>query len=136
MTTREHWIGRTTLTLAAILFILIGSKYVMAPGSAAAQSGLAFTSLVGQTNMRAGVGGFALGCAIITLVCLVSPSRLRAGLWFVAGMVAPVLLVRLYGVVADGTFAASLRIVVAEMILLVLAASALVLTRERSPLNA
>jgi len=130
MTIPRPWIARATLTLATALFILIGSKYVLAPVSAAAESGLAFTTLVGQTNMRAGVGGFALGCAIITLVCLVSPNRLRAGLWFIAGMVAPVLLVRLYGVVADGTFEANRRIVIVETALLALATTGLAITRK------
>lgn len=74
-------------------FLLIGAKYVPDPASAAAGSEISLATRFGRTNMRAGVGGFALGSAAIVLLCLASVHRLRLGLWFVLLMVAPVVLV-------------------------------------------
>ena len=131
MTTLVRWLSRVTLGVASFVFLLIASKYVLDPVSAASASGLSVPTLLGQTNMRAGVGGFALGSAIIALVCLASPVRLRIGLWFVVGILGPVLLVRLYGVVSDGTLEASVRILVPETVLLLLASTSLALSRQR-----
>ncbi len=127
--TRSMWLGRGVLALATLLFLMIGAKYVLSPAEAAESSGMSFLTLLGQTNTRAGVGGFSLGAAVVTLTCLASAGRLRIGLWFVVGLVAPVLLVRIYGVVVDGTFEASRRIVLPEAVLLILATSALATVR-------
>ena len=123
------WFGRGVLALATLLFLMIGGKYVLSPAAAAASSGMSFITSLGQTNTRAGVGGFSLGGALITLTCLSSAARLRTGLWFVVGLVTPVLLVRLYGVAVDGTLEASRPIVLAETVLLILAGSALGIVR-------
>lgn len=131
MTTLIRWLSRLTLAAAALIFLLIGSKYVLDPASAAAGSGMSLATLFGRTNMRAGVGGLALGTAAVTLLCLFSANRLRLGLWFVLVMVSPVLLVRLYGVAVDGTFFASRRILLPETLLLLLASTGLVLGRPR-----
>jgi hypothetical protein len=133
MTAPAKWLGRVTLGLATLIFLLIGTKYVHDPASAAAASGIALSSPLGFTNMRAGVGGFAFGCAIITLACLTSVNRMRTGLWFVIGMVAPVLVIRVYGVVTDGTLADSIRILIPETVLLVLAGAGIAASRAVSP---
>ena len=138
MTTPVRWLSRVTLGVASLIFLLIGTKYVLDPISAASGSGLSVPTLFGQTNMRAGVGGFALGAAIIALVCLASSDRLRMGLWFVLGILGPVILVRLYGVAIDGTFAASVHILAPETVLLLLTSTSLALsgrgdTQRRMP---
>jgi hypothetical protein len=130
MTEINRWLARVALAAAALLFLLVGSKYVFDPSGAAAASGISLPTLVGRTNMRAGVGGFFLGAALISTVCLLSRRRVRAGLWFVAGVVAPVLLVRVYGVLVDGTFGPSRRVLFSETVLLALTLGALALTRR------
>ena len=126
-----QWFSRAILAFATLIFFLIGSKYILDPVAAAASSGMSLPSPFGLTNMRAGVGGFSIGGALITATCLLSRERLRLGLWFVLGMVAPVLVVRVYGVIADNTFAASGRVLFAESLLLVLSIGALFLGRPR-----
>lgn len=131
MTARVSWLSRAVLAFATLIFFLIGSKYILDPAAAAAASGMSLPTPLGLTNMRAGVGGFSIGCALITAVCLASRERLRLGLWFVLGMVAPILIVRLYGVVTDNTLEASRRILIAETLLLSLSAVALFVGRSR-----
>lgn len=131
MTPIIRWFSRAVLGIAILIFGLIGSKYILHPVAAAASSGMSLPSPFGLTNMRAGVGGFSIGCALITAMCVMSRGRLRLGLWFVLGMVAPVLLVRIYGVVADSTFEASRQILFAESLLLLLCIAALFLGRSR-----
>jgi hypothetical protein len=58
------------------------------------------------------------------LVCLVSSSLRRTGLIFVALIIGTALAVRVFGVVADGTLAESLRLLIAETVLLGLALAA------------
>lgn len=134
MTTPIRWLSRLTLAAAALVFLLIGSRYVLDPASAAAGSGISLATLFGRTNVRAGVGGLALGSAAVALLCLFSANRLRLGLCFILAMLGPVLLVRLYGVAMDGTFLASRRILVPETLLLLLASIGLVLGRPRQAL--
>ena len=52
------------------------------------------------------------------LVCLVTSSLRKTGLVFVALIVGTALVVRIFGVVADGTLAESLRVLIAETVLL------------------
>jgi hypothetical protein len=132
MTSTIRWFSRATLGFATLIFFLIGSKYILDPMAAAASSGMSLRSPFGLTNMRAGVGGFSIGCALITATCLMSLERLRLGLWFVLGMVAPVLVVRVYGVVSDNTFEASRQILLAESLLLLLSIAALFLGHSRN----
>jgi len=130
MTRLNWWLARLVLAAAALLFLLVGSKYILDPVSAAAGSGMSLPTLLGRTNTRAGVGGLFLGTALISVVCLASRARVRTGLWFVAGVDAPVLLIRIYGVLVDGTLSASRRILISETVLLVLVLGALALTRR------
>jgi hypothetical protein len=131
MTSTTRWFSRIVLGFATLIFFLIGSKYILDPVAAAASSGMSLPSPFGLTNMRAGVGGFSIGCALITATCVMSLERLRLGLWFVLGMVAPVLIVRIYGVVTDNTFEASRQILFAESLLLLLSIAALFFGRSR-----
>jgi hypothetical protein len=130
MTTSTRWLARVTLGIASLILLLVGSKYVFDSASAAAASGLAFLSPFGRTNMRAGVGGFSLGGGLIMLACVASTERLHTGLWFVVGVFAPVLVVRLYGVVADGTFAESRTVLAPETLTLALAFVSLASSRR------
>ena len=76
--------------------------------------------------MRVGFGAFPLGCALVALNCLLSPSRLRTGLSFVAVIFGVALAVRILAIVGDGTLRESLSLLSAEALLLTLSIGGLV----------
>jgi hypothetical protein len=112
------WVNRLIIFAVAGLFTTISLKFVFDPQSAAINSGVSIQSGVGYTNTRAGFGGFPLGFAVILFYCLFSSRRLLAALSFTATVAAVILLVRLYGAVADNTFKESAHLLVPETILL------------------
>ena len=118
------WISRAVLLAAITVLSLISRKFIGHPVDAAAASDMTLGSPLAITNMRASFGAFPLGCALFVLVCLVTSSLRKTGLIFVALIVGTALLVRVFGVVADGTFAESLRVLIAETVLLGLSLAA------------
>jgi hypothetical protein len=122
-------VSQVVLGLAALVFFMIGRKYILDPVGAATSSGFALASSLGVTNMRAGVGGFALGCGIVAALCVPVARRATIGLWFLITILGTVLAVRVFGVLNDGTAAQSRPILSAEAVLVSLAAVALILLR-------
>lgn len=122
-------VSQVVLGLAALVFFMIGRKYILDPVGAATSSGFALASSLGVTNMRAGVGGFALGCGIVAAMCVPVPRRATIGLWFLITVLGTVFVVRVFGVLNDGTAAQSGPILTAEAVLVSLAAIALILLR-------
>jgi hypothetical protein len=118
------WVSRAVLLAAITVLSLISRKFIGHPVDAAAASDMTLGSPLAITNMRASFGAFPLGCALFVLVCLVTSSLRKTGLIFVALIVGTALLVRVFGVVADGTFAESLRVLIAETVLLGLSLAA------------
>jgi hypothetical protein len=118
------WISRAVLLAALIVLALISRKFISNPLDAAAASNMTLGSPLAVTNMRASFGAFPLGCALFVLVCLVTSSLRKTGLAFVALIVGTALAVRVFGVVADGTLAESLRVLIAETVLLGLSLAA------------
>ena len=118
------WISRAVLLAAITVLSLISRKFIGHPVDAAAASDMTLGSPIAITNMRASFGAFPLGCALFVLVCLVTSSLRKTGLIFVALIVGTALVVRVFGVVADGTFAESLRVLIAETVLLGLSLAA------------
>lgn len=118
------WVSRAVLLAALVVLTLIGRKFIGDPVGAAADSNIVLNSPLAVTNMRASFGAFPLGCALFVFVCLLTSSLRTTGLAFVALIVGTALSVRIFGIVADGTFAESLRLVVAESVLLVLSLGA------------
>jgi hypothetical protein len=114
------WLVRLILLPPTVIFALIASRYLLNPIQAASAVGIAFTSPLGITIARVGFAGFPLGCSIFTLSCLLSTRRLLTGLRFVGTMIAAALAVRVYGMIVDGTTAANMHLVRAEIILLVI----------------
>jgi len=112
------WVSRAVLLAALTVLILISRKFIGHPVDAAAASDMTLGSPLAITNMRASFGAFPLGCALFVLLCLVTPSLRKTGLVFVALIVGTALVVRIFGVVADGTLAESLRVLIAETVLL------------------
>ena len=103
-----------------LIFALVGSRHILHPAESAAAIGIVFSSALGVTITRVGLGGFPLACSLFTLYCLVSWQRVATGLGFVATLVSVVLAVRVFGMMVDGTVQESMRLVRAEIILLVL----------------
>src|SRR5258708_2270254 len=118
------WISRAVLLAALVVLALIGRKFIGDPLEAAAASDITLRSPFAITNMRASFGAFPLGCALFALVCLVTSSLRRTGLVFVALIVGTALAVRIFGIIADGTLAESLRVTIAETVLLCLSLAA------------
>jgi len=118
------WISRAVLLFAVTVLALISRKFIGHPVDAAATSGITLGSPLAITNMRASFGAFPLGCALFVLVCLFTSSLRKTGLVFVALIVGTALAVRIFGVLADGTFAESLRVLIAETVLLGLSLAA------------
>jgi len=111
------WISRAVLLAALTVLTLISRKFIGHPVDAAAASGITLGSRLAVTTMRASFGAFPLGCALFVLVCLLTASLRRTGLVFVVLIVGTALVVRLFGVFADGTLAESLRLLIAETVL-------------------
>jgi Domain of unknown function (DUF4345) len=118
------WISRVVLLAALAVLSLISRKFIGHPVDAAAASDITLGSPLAITNMRASFGAFPLGCALFVLVCLVTSSLRRTGLVFVALIVGTALAVRIFGVIADGTLAESLHLLIAETVLLALSLGA------------
>jgi Domain of unknown function (DUF4345) len=118
------WISRVVLVFALTVLALISRKFISHPVDAAAASDITLGSPLAITNMRASFGAFPLGCALFVAVCLFTSSLRKTGLVFVALIVGTALAVRVFGTVADGTLAESLRVLIAETVLLGLSLAA------------
>jgi len=130
------WISRAVLLAALTVLALISRKFIGHPVDAAAASDMTLGSPLAITNMRASFGAFPLGCALFVLVCLMTSGLRRTGLVFVALIVGTALAVRIFGIVADGTLTESLRVVIAETVLLGLSLAAYAGERFASPSSA
>jgi hypothetical protein len=119
------WLTRLVLLPPTVIFTLIASRYITHPVASAAAQGIALTPGLGVTIARVGLGGFPLGCAIFLASCLLSSRRLLTGLTFVAILVGVVLLVRVFGMNADSTVQENMKLVNAEIGLLVVTGAGL-----------
>src|SRR5262245_59250696 len=115
----EPWLIRLMLLAPAPVFTVISVQFIADPVQAAA-SGIAPESSVGLTNLRSGLGGLSVGSACVTGFCRLSARRLLFGLGFVATMLGAVLGVRIVSVVADDTARASLPVLCAVGVFLIL----------------
>ena len=122
------WFARIVVAAAALLFTAIGAKFILDPTGAAAGAGLAQASSVGLTTIRAGLGGFAIGFALILASCVFRRDRVRDGLAYLSLLIASVLAVRLASAFHDGTLAQSAHLIAPETMLLVLALVGIALT--------
>lgn len=118
-------LSRIVLVLGGLVLTAIGSKYVMHPVAAAAASGLQVANAVGKTNVRASFGAFPLACAFVIFACAISRRAHGFGLSLLATVIGTALLVRAFGVVADGTFIQSRVVLAAETVLFTAAIAAL-----------
>lgn len=125
------WLVRAMLTPPTLIFGLIASRYLFHPVQAATAVGISFVTPLGMTIGRVGFGAFPLACSLFTLSCLLSSRRLLTGLGFVATVMGVVLVVRVFGMLADGTIEQNMHLVIAELVFLVLMLAGVVIERGR-----
>lgn len=125
------WLSRLPLLAVTLIFTRVSWRFLSDPVQAAAASSISLGSGAAITIARVGFGGFPLGFAIITLACLVSTHRLLTGLCFVVTMIAVVIAVRIMGILVDNSAHESLRVLVAEVILLTLSVISLFVELRR-----
>jgi len=113
------WLTRLMLLAPTVIFALIASRYLFDPIHAGAAVGLAFNTPMAITVARVGFGAFPLACSIFTLSCLVSTTRILTGLGFVAMIMAAALIVRVSGMLVDGSVRDNMGLVRAESVMLV-----------------
>jgi len=114
------WLTRFMLLFPTFIFSAIALKYLMHPAQEAAHFGIILNTPLAATILRVGFAGFPLGCAVFTFSCLVSQRRILTGLSFVSTMLGVVLVVRIYGVLVDGTLQGNLALIRAEIIMLMI----------------
>ena len=108
------WFSRLVLLAVAYVLAMVGRKLILDPVGTAAAYNMTLGSALAITNMRASFGAFPLGGAAFALLCMVSAERRLTGLYFVALVIGSALIVRVFGVVADGTFSGSLQKLITE----------------------
>lgn len=119
------WISRFPLVIATFLFTAIASKFLFDPVHSAAMQGVSLVSGLGITTARIGFGAFPLAFAVITLSCLVSRSRLLTGIYIVLTVFSVVLLVRVFGMIADNSVKENIHVLVPEIVLTLISGVAL-----------
>jgi len=114
------WVTRAILFWPTLVFGLISTRYLTNPVQSAAAVGISVVSPPGLTILRVGFGAFPLACFLFALYCLISTSRILTGLNFAATVMSAALVVRVAGMLADGTSAQNMRLVIAEVVMLAL----------------
>jgi hypothetical protein len=97
-----------------------------------------FGSAMGKTAARIAFGAFPLGCGLFLLGCLFSERRLLTALAFVATLDTVVLVTRILSMFSDSTVQQNVRLVRAEVALLVLTTAGVLieLVRRRNASSA
>lgn len=130
------WINRLALAAAALIFTMIGVRYISDPVRASAATGVVLTPGLATSVTRIGFGAFPLAFALFSFGCLLSARRLRAGVSLVATVIATAIVVRLFSVAVDGATTQSVRLFIPEAGILALALSGLLLESGRRKLQA
>lgn len=125
------WITRLMLIVPTAIFALIASRYLIDPVGTGATIGLAFNRPLALTVTRVGFGAFPLAASIFTFSCLISARRVLTGLGFVSIVMCVALIVRLFGMFADGTVHESMGLVRAETIMLIVFVVGIFIERRR-----
>src|SRR5206468_9894780 len=97
------WLIRLILTPPVLIFAMISARYLLNPVHEANAVGISFVAPLGLTIARVVFGAFSLAGSVFTFSCLLSARRLLPGLGFVATVMSAALVVRVFGMLADGT---------------------------------
>ena len=125
------WINRIVLLGATVIFSMIGLRYIAHPIQASAATGISLGSALAATTTRVGSGAFPLGFAIFIFACLLSRRWYLTGVSLVAILITTAIVVRIFGIIADGPAPESSRLFVPETIMLTLSVAGIVLERAR-----
>lgn len=117
------WLTRLVLLLPVVLFAQIGIPHAIHPVETLAVRGISFSSGFGVTTARIGFGAFPLGLSVFLLGCILSEHGLLTGLSLVAVIDAVALAVRIVGMTIDASVQENMRLVDAEIVLLILMCS-------------
>ena len=131
------WVSRLFMLPPIFILAMIGVRFLTNPAGAVGEDmHLNLDSARAITHMRV-FGVFPAGYAVVLAFCFAAQERLRMGLSLIAFLMLTALLVRLYGISADGTlFQDEKRLVLAEIVFFILAAIGVVLEtlrRRRAP---
>lgn len=103
MTAVRIWFARIMGVYALVLFSFLAYLYVWQPTAHIAKFGVSVTGSPESINfLRAGPGALFFGLAVVAGIGLVRPRRLRHALFVLVLFTGVVVLVRLYGMAADG----------------------------------
>jgi hypothetical protein len=125
------WLSRLVLAFATFIFTMIAIRNIFNPVSSNIIYKITLGSPEAITNTRVGFGAFPLGFAIILFACLIATRRHLAGLLMLAVLDGVVTIVRLYGLIVDGTAAWTLTVLRPEIAILVFSLGAIFLEMRR-----
>lgn len=125
------WLGRLLLLAAAALFTMISLRYLGDPVGRAAADGINLASVMAISRLRIGFGAFPLAFALLFAASIVIPRRTFAGLIALAMTLGVVTIVRLLGILVDGSAEEALKLLRVETILFVVSIACIFLERTR-----
>jgi hypothetical protein len=125
------WFGRLLLLAAAALFTMISLRYLGDPVGRAAADGINLGSVMAISRLRIGFGAFPLAFALLFAVCIVMPRRTFSGLIALAMTLGVVTIVRLLGILVDGSAEEALKLLRVEMIFFIVSIACIALERTR-----
>jgi hypothetical protein len=125
---RTLWLNnvlrRAPLIMMAVIFTMIGFRYLLRPVHSAAAAGISFTSAGGVTIARIGFGAFPISLAILAFASLLSARWRLPGLFMVLTVDSVVIVVRLLSFLLDHSTATA-GLLAPEFVLLVLSLNAI-----------
>jgi hypothetical protein len=124
------WLGGVILLAATAILGMISQKFLFDPSAQAAARGITLSTPLAVTIARVGFGGFPLAGAIITAASLFT-GRLSRGLWFIVILFGTVLAVRVVSGATNGSLAASVPLIIPEVVFVTLSSIALAIGRSR-----
>ena len=129
------WLIRLSLLPPTIILAMIAHRYIAQPIDSAAAQGIVLPACLGVTIARVGFGGFPLGCSIFLATCLPSSRRLLTGLSFVGILMTVILTVRVFGMTVDSIARENMKLVRAEIGLVLLTSTALLIELKRRAIS-
>lgn len=124
-----RWLGRVILFAATAILTVIAAHFLFDTTGQAMARGISLTSSLGVTIMRVGFGAFPLASAMVTAASLLAEERIRRGLWFVVVLFGTALAVRFVSAAANGSLAASVPLIIPELVFVALSVITLALGR-------
>jgi hypothetical protein len=125
------WLSRLILLAVTLLFARLAWPALADPVQEATTHGISLGSAEAVSRIRIGFGAIPLATAIIAFVCLISPRRVLAGLYFVLIWVGVITAVRVIGVIINGPNAFDLGVLRPEFIILALTIGSIFIERGK-----